>query len=380
MDADTTSQAPPASTHTSPGPQEQAAPLFFDLIEMAYGPNDKIDDVILVVKDYHVGTAITIRASIYVLAAASKVFRALFSDRYAEGQSLSAGRKEVHLEDPPKSLLILCQLLHHLPVYEVEFFDGTDGVLLIEGLVGFASVIDKYDCVHHLHLSSYALLHKTLHEYNARTAFQVKEGVAFAAAAYILNHSRLFKDMTRELVHEQSGNFRKQDPDVLQYLPDRFMEIVESQRMYIEREINSIITILVEEVITEACKTSKTHIIVLFLENLENHGFWPLTHTPLPAAEVIYMLPKIDIPMLLAEADRAGASQSPKAALAISVKHLKLICKGLCLDCLKDNGLCRVQHLRESVNPAGISMADWGMKVTAEEQAAADSAARLHDG
>lgn len=73
-------------------------------------------DVILVADDgFH--PIIKIRVSSCILVGASKVFKVLFSKRFAEGHTMrthpqEAGPTEIQIKDLPQTLLLLCKLLH----------------------------------------------------------------------------------------------------------------------------------------------------------------------------------------------------------------------------------------------------------------------------
>ena len=97
-------------------------------------------DIILNVDDgYH--PAVKIQVSSCILATASKVFKALFSNRFAEGHALRAEHQspsEILIKDTPKDLLLLCKLLH---------WQGDSRPSSHRQLRGFALTVDKYDCV-----------------------------------------------------------------------------------------------------------------------------------------------------------------------------------------------------------------------------------------
>lgn len=87
-----------------------------------------------------------IRVSSVTLSLASKVFRALFSPRYSEGQAIreaSSEDKEIALEDDdPYALTTLCRVLHYAAKLDIaeKLCDN------INYFYKVAILADKYDC------------------------------------------------------------------------------------------------------------------------------------------------------------------------------------------------------------------------------------------
>ncbi|KAF4551536.1 Hypothetical protein D9617_13g100370 [Elsinoe fawcettii] len=77
-----------------------------------------------------------------VLSNASQVFRAMFSDRYAEGQKLSTTTPAALTfhDDPEPGLEVLLRVIHFR-------FDSIESVLKVSDSYGFVQICDKYDCM-----------------------------------------------------------------------------------------------------------------------------------------------------------------------------------------------------------------------------------------
>ncbi|TLD37648.1 hypothetical protein E2P81_ATG04460 [Venturia nashicola] len=108
--------------------------------------NRKVDsdpdgDVILVVGTDEPGK-MSIKVSSKVLSISSKVFKAMFSRNFKEGNELarSSTLYEVPLpDDDPDAMSTLCNILHH-NTDDLSFPDDTDK------LMEFVTVMDKYNC------------------------------------------------------------------------------------------------------------------------------------------------------------------------------------------------------------------------------------------
>jgi hypothetical protein len=161
---------------------------FVDLFETRSETVCDFGDVILNVNDgFH--PAVKIQVSSCILATASKVFKALFSNRFAEGQAMRAGHQspsEIHIKDTPKDLLLLCKLLH---------WQGESRPSSHRQLRGFALTVDKYDCVEAMRHVSWSLFNPiSLDDLGEHELYDL------VTAAYFLDQPESFQKLTHQIV------------------------------------------------------------------------------------------------------------------------------------------------------------------------------------
>lgn len=178
-------------------------PAFFHLFEYPTETLCEYGDAILIADDGL--RCIKIHISTCILASASRVFKALFSRRFAEGQALSSQRQtpaEIQMHDTPAALLGLCKLLH---------FQGDIGDLTSGQLLDLAIVIDKYDCVDALRYAMDSILTKPC------DWLSVVSLLRYAAAAYLLDQPKHFRHFTKKLILGEAAIEMPTDPrlDVL---------------------------------------------------------------------------------------------------------------------------------------------------------------------
>lgn len=125
-----------------PEHSDEELPSFVSLYETPDENLCEFGDVVLVADDgFH--PRLKIRVSSCVMACFRKVFRTLFSSRFAEGQSLRAGVSEIKLADNPTSLLVLCHYLHRQGHLSGKLASSN-------ALLDYALIVDKYNCVNAL--------------------------------------------------------------------------------------------------------------------------------------------------------------------------------------------------------------------------------------
>ncbi|KAK6442821.1 hypothetical protein LTR95_000927 [Oleoguttula sp. CCFEE 5521] len=384
-------------TDTVAAPAGMTETPIIDLLEDYYSPNAELCDVILVTRDY-MGKVTKIRASRAVLGSASKVFRALFSERYAEGQALLAGAKELKVEDPRHALLTMCQLLHHLPLDTWDEIDDHDvAAAIVKDWSDLAVIIDKYDCVEPLRLQLQTLLRTFMAQYSALNGYlgTTSPLVVCAAAAYLLDQPEVFREATSRLI-----KFRRE--------PSKFRGYFEAQRAYHADHFARLISDSIDDFSTAAYEADKASLGIEFMDNCREVGLWPLGHTVAPK-DVIRGLRMLKVPAIYADEHRppAGRPSYPMmvhpaqfqawqpvtvvgdgrpappqddvstaeasvpeltrpptfATIIEAAKKFESNCIGLCLDCLKKNEVCRVPHpyvdLGENTR---YKMCSWGYK------------------
>ena len=133
-----------------------------------------------------------LRVCSVVLCNTSKVFKALLSSDFAEGQTFrnndtSTPTTVPLADDDPEGMLLLCAGLHLRHEEKIE----------PEALLSFAILADKYDCAHPLkHLAEHWLGAMSSREISYRAFYVVK-------AAYLLDHAKYFAGITSRLPNEK---------------------------------------------------------------------------------------------------------------------------------------------------------------------------------
>lgn len=164
------------------------------LVDLFRSPNEilcEFGDVTLIADDgFH--PILKIRVSSCILSTASKVFTALFSKNFAEGQALrkdaADGQSiELHMGDRPADLLALCKLLH---------FRGDVWAMAAQSFFGLALIIDKYDCVESLR----QFTHSVLMTVKEDSWLQTDSLIYYIAAAFVLDDPDGFRALTQQLV------------------------------------------------------------------------------------------------------------------------------------------------------------------------------------
>jgi len=133
-----------------------------------------------------------IQVSSCILATVSKVFKALFSSRFAVGQAMRAEHQspsEILIKDSHSDLLLLCKLLH---------WQKDSGPSSHRQLRDLALIVDKYDCVEAMRHVSYGML----------AAIDISDSewpdehdmYRLVTAAYLLDQPKHFRHLTRQLV------------------------------------------------------------------------------------------------------------------------------------------------------------------------------------
>lgn len=342
-------------------------------------------DVTLVLDDgFHPTTHI--RVSSCILAMASPVFKALFSDKYSEGQNRShdlPGEIGVK-EDSPNVMIQLCKLLH-LQDYERPRFTLGD---LEVGILELAILIDKYDCIESLRLASDAILSEI-----SDRPWGVPE--LSVAASYLLDQPKHFRRFTRALVMQQSVHIGDLDKRCCSIVPaeviSKFiiwsmidMILIESASLHAQQSLacqqwSHQLTNLIDKFVTASEQANSPELIQDFLNRLSNLALWPLEKkchtTPLHLALHLEM---VDIPTIIAAEkpdqreharnvgwgrsrsvsrystystyyeNRVQPAKSTDRDIKIAIDRVKELCVGACLDCVRGSkrspGECRVAH------------------------------------
>jgi hypothetical protein len=163
-------------------------PSFVDLFESRSETVCDFGDVILNFDDgFH--PAVKIQVSSCILATASKVFKALFSNRFAEGHAMRTEHQspsEILIKDTPKDLLLLCKLLH---------WQGDSRPSSHRQLRGFALTVGKYDCVEAMRHISWSLFNPiSLDDLSEHELYDL------VTAAYFLDQPEAFQKLTHQVV------------------------------------------------------------------------------------------------------------------------------------------------------------------------------------
>lgn len=171
----------------------------------------ELGDVILVADD-GIHPALKMKVSTVVLSVASKVFKTLFSGSFEEAKAIRNSPHaavEIRISDHPSDALLLCQLLH---------YQGNVEWLSHERFLGLAVIIDKYDCVE-------ALRHVVHGKFAALTLRSVnqREHLYYAAAAWILDQPKQFRQVTKEMVMYYHSGPTKGNDSSLDVLPPEML-------------------------------------------------------------------------------------------------------------------------------------------------------------
>ena len=141
-----------------------------------------------------------VRVSSKVLSLASPGFKKMFGPFFAEGASVAADNpSRVHLRaDDADTLISLCYLLH----FQGHKVSDTPTLEFLEKL---AILTDKYDCVGSI--SQWTAFHLTD---AAREAEKSTTNGRLLFPAYVFDHPRVFRDVTKHLVYSliPDGSYR----------------------------------------------------------------------------------------------------------------------------------------------------------------------------
>lgn len=155
-------------------------------------------DVVLLVGN---PTQAKLRVSSATLKRTSKVFEAMLSSKYREGQDngTSARPKEIKLpEDAASATSDMCNLLHGNRFEERQHMDTSEQILSL------SVAIDKYDCTDALYYQNQGILLMWLDKHQKPCLTEAGE---IAAASYLLRQPRAFEIATQRLAESTSGDF-----------------------------------------------------------------------------------------------------------------------------------------------------------------------------
>lgn len=93
-------------------------------------------------------------------------------------------------------MLLLMKILHHQ--LDPKYAEDVDLYVLSERLVGFVTVVDKYDCGRAVHYTVATLMSKFLNDYNIWTS--VEEWKNCMIVAYFLDQPENFKRFSAKVV------------------------------------------------------------------------------------------------------------------------------------------------------------------------------------
>ncbi|KAK4495879.1 hypothetical protein PRZ48_013147 [Zasmidium cellare] len=332
-----------------------------------------------------------LRVSSCILAMSSKVFKALFSKKFAEGQA-GEGRSaetphEILVKDAPTPLHHLCLLLHQqIPVADNENYISPAALLEL-GLVA-----DKYDLVEAIRLQVHSLLTDTASKDDLDDYASLNKLVA---ASVLLDQVAAFRHLTKELVLRrptiQAGQF---DDQCLAYFPSGLLASLFSQQSIARQEFTAQITALIEQFSKASAVANAKGDVQKLIENLRSLDLMPLNFKRCNLKQLLGRLASVHIPLMSVSEtiskekayhgslvyrngstapadydevwlnggrpryrrDSNGSLHSHKTeweqlpinapthiTVASSVKKIGEMCVGICLDCIQDKP-CRVRH------------------------------------
>ncbi|KAK6428090.1 hypothetical protein LTR95_015771 [Oleoguttula sp. CCFEE 5521] len=321
----------------------------------------------------------------------------------------------------------MCQLLHQVPIKKKSFLNRYHELRRKGGLIELATIADKYDCVAPLRSACFEILHQDTSKLKAYRWRNVSAGgLQIAAAAYVLDQPEVFRDITTMLLKDAYGPVSAVQDEFSSRLPSKFFECFEAQRIYHAHEGIKIITELVDELGIAAYEVGKPSLAVDFTRNLRSHALWPI-YASLQPDRIIKGLSEVTVPLLRADDNKEYVEPQPtgeryarwtevgdwgvgiaggewqeirphgirasspvnsawgrpernpqvirkpktiptQASVATLAKAFEASCVGLCLDCLKDNEVCRVPHPSEEMSDLSHLLSGWGFKRRVVEQ------------
>lgn len=185
---------------------DDVLPPLVELFEPASQSLCEFGDIMLVVED-GCHEQLKLQVNSCILASTSKVFKTLFRGCFDEGEAIRSGTREVYMNDNPHPMLALCQLLHLRPLTPA---------LDESGLIDFALLVDKFDCVE-------ALKHATLGILGRFEPDGWRDPIKhdLIASAYILDQPTHFRRFTKSLVRQSTSHY---SPDLDPQLQDLTIE------------------------------------------------------------------------------------------------------------------------------------------------------------
>lgn len=236
-----------------------------------------------------------LRVSSCILAMSSKVFKALFSKRFAEGQAgasrSSSEPHEIVVQDLPTPLKHLCQMLHHQTPQK-------DGVIDLEEseLLDIALMADKYDVVEALTIQFEALLGRFITEEATHNDRNLEKLIA---ASVLLNQKLHFQHFTRDMVMRWT-NISASDIEqpCLDVFPADLVSCLRDQQHEARQMFTKQIMELTQN-FSEACRVAKREILVHeFVEALVAKRLMPPDFGKHNLRQLLERLDSIDIPIV----------------------------------------------------------------------------------
>lgn len=272
-------------------------------------------DIVLVAKDEFLPTA-KFKVSSCILAMSSKVFEALFSKNFAEGQSMcsrSPGELlEIQTTDPPLAMKHLLRLLHH-----ADPLEPGERIITTSAVLDLAIIADKYDCIEALRLPVDALLSK----YLGNEDFTLDHLVT---AAYMLDQPHHFRHFTRELVSTkimvQANHFDKR---CLELLPSALLSSLFCQQSMARQEVTKQITEFIEK-FSAACVVASREVLVMKLfQELKEQDLWPITFGAFNIRNLCDKIQAISIPIISADdKTQTPVPRSPSLARSVTTRDI----------------------------------------------------------
>ena len=144
-----------------------------------------------------------IRVASKILCFASPVFDAMFSSRFAEGTVPRSSTNPLKLPLPEDDAEAMERLLHVIHFNRKRSYDRTTG----DEFLAFAQLVDKYDCC----VAAYGESRRWYQDNFSEAVeplssnFSTRDLWKLSAALYLLDQSKPFEMVTRELAHESKA-------------------------------------------------------------------------------------------------------------------------------------------------------------------------------
>lgn len=317
-----------------------------------------------------------LRVSSCILAMSSKVFKALFSKKFAEGQA-GVGRSlerrhEILVKDRSTPLKHLCMLLHHQKPYQ-----SPSQTLSADALLELALVADKYDAVEAISLQAEALLSVQKDRADEHGDIFLYE---FIAAATLLEQLEAFRFFTAQLISTHLKIPASYMPSkVVNLIPPNLLSAMRIQQSEARQEFTTEVMSLVQQFSKSCTMADKKMLCNDFIEELTGASLMPLNFKYRSLETSLLLLKGVDIPVIAQKVvskkekkrnagveiyDTDNGWGSPRLrrresddflvvytvdseeeiiqdapthrSIARAIEKVEGMCDGICLDCIRD--------------------------------------------
>ncbi|KAF2099124.1 hypothetical protein NA57DRAFT_76357 [Rhizodiscina lignyota] len=308
-------------------------------------------DVIFVLENDKNKDKVRMHVSSHTLSMASPVLKRMFNGSFAEGAGLSEDNpKEIPLpDDDCDSITLLCRLTH---------LQGNmvDRELPLSGLLTFAKVVDKYNCIPSVEVA----LHLWF-QFHMRCSPALNELWMLAEASYLANSADIFRAATSGVAvtgdAADMDNWTIAEKSVIPFsailqLSQQHKKAVSRIRQLIETAINTCCGNYTLNDHSKICTVVRLN-LPLCLRCFQTAGVWPVSNLPESVDACLTKISNLSEARFDYGGDFCHGSCSPYPKSIVDFKKeapsVRDICSGLCLDCVRSGKTacdenCRVPH------------------------------------